>query len=92
MGLLDKDIINELNDVLDEGEYVIKHKLFKFEGVGNSANDALLDFISKLKEYKNEYEQITKDKKKKGSNLAKQYAILKKLENENYERNFVLES
>jgi RecJ-like exonuclease len=24
MGLLDRDIINELNDALDEGEYVIK--------------------------------------------------------------------
>jgi putative transposase len=67
-----------------DGIFYIKHPQFKFEGIGTTPEQSLNGFIEKLKEYKIKYDTIPKEDKQKGSKLAKQYAILKKLEEDNY--------
>ncbi len=71
--------------------YTVKHKLFNFDIKEKTPKDAFNKWIECLKEYKYEYDNIPRDKKKSGSKLAKQYAILKHLERDNYKDCFEIE-
>lgn len=70
-----------------DSRFILKNKLFKFEGVGESKEECLKDFIIKLREYKVEYDKI----ENKNANQKKQYAILKNVNEENYDRYYIVE-
>ncbi len=74
-----------------DGLYTVKNKLFKFNIQEKTPEDTLKKWLECLKEYKQEYDNIPWDKKKKGSKLAKQYAVLKHLEKDNYKEYFIIE-